>query len=294
MHTGAEECEPAASRRPAIESSLLSTGGTASPAEPGCGYDERVAVSSPQKQTTLLIQPRQAVECLDRVQHLVDLNQLDPAHFVHALRADLGPPAALEVTDGVALLSHAAAQLDALHQVLLAIEPFARKIMGIRLTHALATEPAPPQLRALLSATILSYAGDLRLLARRFERSLSVTALDAIVAAAEAVLALRHELQQEVFAIGQALAAAYLPRIAKAARSPLLSDAQQARMRQACVDLQNIAQSPLVLLHSPFEARIKALPVPDADALPAAEEEAAAGTKAPVGEHGRFALLEID
>lgn len=253
-----------------------------------------MAVSSSQNQTTPLFQPRLAVESLDRVQHLADLNQFEPAHFVHALRADLGPQAALDVSESVALLSHVSAQLDALHQVLMAIEPFARKIMGIRLTHALATEPAPPQLRMLLSATILSYAGDLRLLARRFERSLSVTALDAIVAAAEAVLALRHELQQEVFAIAQALAVAYLPRVAKAARSPLLSDAQRARTRQACLDLQNIVKPPLVLLHSPFEARIKALPVPDADALPADPDEAAAGSKAPVGEHGRFALLEID
>jgi len=248
-----------------------------------------------------LIQPQSALNHLDQVQHLRDLNHFDPAQFLQALEADLGPEAAADIPEAEPLLAHATAQLDALHQVLSAIEPFARKIMGIRMLHTLSSEPVSPQLRALLSATILSYAGDLRVLAQRLERSVSVATLDAILAAAESVLALRHELQTGVFALGQRLAQAYLLRLARAARSPLLSTAQAARMRQAFVDLQQVAQTPLRLLHEPFEARIKKLPVPDAevlgDALAAAagesrvENRSADATDRP---HGRFALLEID
>ena len=246
---------------------------------------------------TPLIQPQSALEHLDRVQHLSDLNEFEPEHFFHALQVDLGPDAAADVADADPLLARASAQLDALHQVLAAIEPFARKIMGIRLLHVLSNEPVSPQLRPLLSATILSYAGDLRVLAQRLERSVSVTALDAILAAAEAVLELRHTLQQGVFVLGQRVATSYLPRVVKAARSPLLSAAQATRARQAVLDLQQVAQTPLRLLAEPFEARIKKLPVPEADALPEPEpnrrSDASPGAEIP-STHGRFALLEID
>jgi len=248
--------------------------------------------------TPSLIQPQSALVLLDQVQHLQDLNQFEPLALLDALEADLGPQVSADGAEADRLLAQIAAQLDALHQVLSAIEPFARKIMGIRLLHALASEPVSPQLRPLLSATILSYAGDLRVLAQRLERSVSVTALDAILAAAEAVLALRHELQQGVFAIGQRLARGYLPQVQRAARSPLVSTAHATRLRQVFVDLQKITESPLRLLAEPIEARLKKLPAPEADVLssPSSQDapETASQPEAPSSAHGRFALLEID
>jgi hypothetical protein len=247
--------------------------------------------------SSLPIQPQSALDHLDRVQHLPDLNHFEPADFLRALESDLGPDSALDGAEAERLILSLAAQLDALHQVLSAIEPFSRKIMGIRLLHTLTTEPVPPQLRMLLSATILSYAADLRVLAERLERSVSVPTLDAILAAAEAVLALRHELQQGVFAIAQRLAASSLPHLREAALSPLLSTAQAARAGKAYADLQAILQSPLRLLAEPFEARIKKLQAPALEDLsaPAAEGVGAGGAaEAAPSPHGRFALLEID
>ena len=247
-----------------------------------------MAVSTPP------LQPHAALTTLDRVQSLDDLNHFEPGEFAQALQADLSPAISTEMTDATSLLPAVAARLDALHQVLLAIEPFARKLMGIRMLHVLAAEPVSPQLRTLLATTVLSYAGDLSLLARRFERTLSVHALDAVLASAESVLALRHELQLAVFALAHALCTAYLPRLAKAARSPLGSDAQRGRLRQACLDLQRITQSPELLLQAPFEVRLKTLPVPNEDTLPRDPEARPTTSAENESPHGRFALLEID
>lgn len=248
----------------------------------------------------MLAAPALALQQLDSVQSLDDLNRFEPADFVQALRSDLGPAVSPARGDGGVLLAQVAAQLDALHQLLLHIEAFARKIMGIRLLHGLAYEPVPPQLRTLLSATVLSYAGDLQPLIRRFERAVSVSALDTIVAAAEAVLALRHELQTAVFTIGQSLATQALPPLAKASESPLLSEAQRTQLQRACLDLHSLGQSPLPLLQAPFFARLKEQKVAAQDlgevlasrlsellGPPPSDRDAPS-------EHGRFALLEID
>jgi hypothetical protein len=240
------------------------------------------------------LQPQRALQCLDQVQSLDALNRFEPADFAQALARDIGPPPAAEISDGLALVSQVGARLDALHQVLIAIEAFTRRIMGIRLLHGLASEPVQPQLRTLLSTTILSYAGDLGLLARRLDRMVPVSAIDTIMAAAEAVLALRHELQLAAFAVGQRIATELLPPLARAAGSPLLAEAQRTRLRQACWDLHSIAQAPEQLLSTPFEVRLKGRGIPTDEDLPGvlgpAESEPSSGTS----ERGRFSLLEID
>lgn len=240
------------------------------------------------------LQPQRALECLDQVQSLDALNRFEPADFAQALARDIGPPPAAAISDGPALVSQVGARLDALHQALLAIEAFTRRIMGIRLLHGLVSEPVQPQLRTLLSTTILSYAGDLTLLARRLDRMVPVSAIDTILAAAEAVLALRHELQLAAFALAQRLATELLPPLARAAGSPLLAEAQRTRLRQAGWDLHSIAQAPEQLLATPFEVRLKGRGIPtDEDlhgVLGPGESEPSAGAS----ERGRFSLLEID
>ena len=117
---------------------------------------------------------------LSSVRDLRALERLEPARFTAALAAELSAS-----DDSLATLT---AQLDGLHEALLAIEDFSRRAMDLRLTFVLAHEPVPPQLRRLISATVVTYEDDLALMEKRFERYLPIAVLDKILIAAQQVL----------------------------------------------------------------------------------------------------------
>ena len=221
--------------------------------------------------------PLPSLDMLTSVQHLHEIENLEPARFIVALEADLGT--------GNETLATLGAQLDGLHQALLAIEQLTRLAMGVRLTHVLAKEPVPPQLRRLLSATVVSYADDLTLLRQRFDRYLSPALLDAIIEAAQWVLALRQALYDSVLELGRRVALAQESWLQNAARNRMLENAERLRLRLARLDLQQLVELPERLAAERFEARLKKLPVPEEEC----EVEAGEDTKAQ-----RFSLLEID
>lgn len=216
---------------------------------------------------------------LDEVQHLHELERFDARRFLEALELELG--------DGEESSAHVGVQLDALHEVLRTVEQFTVKAMAIRLTHVFSSEPVPPQLRTLLSTTIVAYAEDLGLLRRRFARSMSASLLNELTETAAQVLSLRQILREGALALAQRLAQAHAeaPWLQKAARDRSLQDAERLRLRLLRVDLRQLADKPQRIEAQRTDARLKALPPPDEEV----EVEAPEDPKAQ-----RFALLEID
>lgn len=216
---------------------------------------------------------------LDEVQHLHELERFDARRFLEALEIELG--------DGEESSAHVGMQLDALHEVLRTVEQFTVKTMAIRLTHVLSSEPVPPQLRTLLSTTIVNYADDLGLLRRRFSRSMSPRLLNDLTETAAQVLSLRQILRDGALGLAQKLAqaSAEAPWLQKAARDRSLKDAERLQLRLLRVDLRQLVERPQRLEAQRTEARLKALPPPDEEVEVEAPEENKAQ---------RFALLEID
>jgi hypothetical protein len=218
-----------------------------------------------------------ALGLLDQVQHLRELDALEaagPGRFAAALQGDLGA--------GDETLGTLGAQLDALRQALASVDQFARKAMGIRLTHLLATAPVTPQFRTLVASTVTSYAGDTALLRRRLGGSLSEGLLDEVVAAAERVLGLGQALRRAILELGRQVATAQAPWVQKAGRDRSLPDLERNRLRKARVDLEGLGERPERIGDAPFEERLKAHPLPEEEPVVEATEDR------------RFSLLEID
>ena len=215
-----------------------------------------------------------ALATLDRVQHLRELEAFEPARFLAPLRDEAG---ALEPS-----LPGLVSGLEGLRQVLGALESFARKAMGIRLTHVLASAHVAPQLRTLLSTTVTAYGGNTELLRRRLASSLPAAVLDEVITAAERTLALYTELRGGVLDLVQRLAAGPQPWLIREARDRSLPELERRRLRLLRVDLEQLAARPERLEAAGFEDRIKAYPVPDEE--PEVEEAGAP----------RFSLIEID
>lgn len=215
-----------------------------------------------------------ALAALDQAQHLRELEAFEPARFLTPLRDEAG---ALEPT-----LPGLVSGLEGLRQILGAVEHFARKAMGIRLTHVLANAHVAPQLRTLLSTTVTSYVGNTELLRRRLASSLPAAVLDEVVAATERTLALYTELRAGVLATVQGLAAAPPPWLGQALRDRSLPEPERRRLRLLRVDLEQLAARPERLEAAGFEDRIKGYPVPEEE--PEVEEPGAP----------RFSLIEID
>lgn len=221
--------------------------------------------------------PLPSLSLLDQVQHLRELEAFEPERFLAALAADLSTRDETLQTLG--------ALLDRLRQALGAVEEFTRKVMGIRLTHVLASAPVTRQLRTLLSSTVTSYADDLTLLRRRLSGSVDEGLLNEIIAAAETVLGLRQALRSGILRYAQQLATAQTPWVKRAARDRTLPDPERRRLRQAGADLEQVAAKPERLLTAGFEDRLKSIQPPDEE--PEVEPE-------PGPNNNRFSLLEID
>ena len=211
---------------------------------------------------------------LDQVQHLRELDGLDAARFHQSLAADLGA--------GDQTLQTLGAQLDALRQALDAIEQFARKAMGIRLTHVLSTAPVTAQFRTLLSSTVTTYAGDTALLRRRLGGSLPESTLDEVIDAAERVLAMRQALRKGVLEMTRSVAGAQAPWVQKAARDRSLPDPERVRLRKTRTELDLLLATPGRLATGGFEERLKECAMAEEEPMPEAPQDS------------RFSLLEID
>ncbi len=223
--------------------------------------------------------PLRALRQLDEVQHLRQLEGLDAEALFAGLAAEVAEPAPTT-------LEELGRQLDALRDVLAAIDAFAQKAMGIRLTHVLAAAPLPPQLRTLLKSTVLSYQHDLPLLRSRVAAALgrvepatgaAVTA--DVMDAADRVLALRTDLRARLFVVAQDVAAARLPAATQAARSRALAQPERQRWAQAAIDLEQLAATPALLAHGTSAERLGLIAPPPDDPEP---------------EPTRGSLLEID
>jgi hypothetical protein len=214
---------------------------------------------------------------LDQVQHLRELEAFEPERFLAALAADLGTrDEALETLGAL---------LDRLRQALGAVDEFTRKAMGIRMTHVLASAPVTRQLRTLLSATVTSYAEDTALLRRRLSGSVSEELLGEITAAAEQVLGLRQALRSGILRYTQQLAGAQAPWVKRASADRTRPDPERRRLRQALVDLEQLAVKPERLATAGFEERLKSIAPP---------EEELEREPEPGQQQNRFSLLEVD
>ncbi len=219
-----------------------------------------------------------ASELLDEVQHLAQLERFDPGPFLSAVGASTEPPGAT--------LAALAAQLDGLRDVLGEIDRFAGKSMRIRMLHE---EILPAQLRTLLHSTLLAYERDLPLLRQRVAGSLARVAPDQVaavtervLATAEQVLAVRAALRHGVLEQARAVAAAWLPVAARAARDRSQPDGERDRWKRARVDLEQLAARGEVLDGGSFGERLERLPAPEEPPDDEAERP------------DRFSLLELD
>lgn len=221
-----------------------------------------------------------ALAALDQPQTLSDLQRFSPAAFAQGL--------AEEIAGGDQTLADLGARLDAMQKLLDAVDRFAQKAMGIHLNHVLASAPVPPQLRTLLMTTVNRYAGDLDLLRGRVQaataRLAAPTLTEDILGAAAQVLALRAEVRGVVLEQARQLAHAHLPWVQRGARDRLQGEAERKRFQLAKADLELILAQPARIEQGSFEARLRALPLPEEEPEPAVEPSADV----------RFSLLEID
>jgi hypothetical protein len=223
----------------------------------------------------------QSLRLLDEVLRLPQLEAFDARRFLDGVAEELARLA------GGAALDDVGAQLDALGGLLPEIDRFAQRSMGIRLSWALASTPAPPQLHKLLSATVVSYEGNLPLLRQRVADAiarLNPAAADDVtrdvMGAAERALGGRAALRAGVLALAQQTAQARLPSVEHTARDRSLEDAERLRWRRARVDLEQIAARPETLAAGSFAERLAKITPPD--------------DPEPEPQGSRFSLLEID
>jgi hypothetical protein len=141
---------------------------------------------------------KSAQQLLDEVTRLEQIEDFDLDGFVVQLRAEVGEA---EAGSGVPEQDLAAA--------LAAIDPFAARLMRIRLDHLLISDVSvPPQFRTYLASEVMSYANDLetlrsrvRQVAARVDPDGASKTANAVADAADKALALRSQLRQRIRAI---------------------------------------------------------------------------------------------
>jgi hypothetical protein len=224
-----------------------------------------------------------ALRVLDEVQHAAQLERFDPGRFAAALGEEAPPPGqALAELGGL---------LDATRGLLADVDRFVEKSMRIRLNQL--EGPLPPQLRTLLSSTIVAYAGDLRLLRERVAGILArldprtaAAATDRVLDAAGQALATRAALRQEIFALAQRVAGEWLPRARQAARDRSQADDERERWARTRVDLEQLAARGEILDTGSVAERLERIAAP-APEVPDGDEPDDPAAK-------RFSLIEID
>jgi len=197
-----------------------------------------------------------ARQLLDQVHSLAKIAELesDPDGYAHQLAAEL--PAELEPRD--IELSSALGHIDAT----------VARIMRVRLEGVLANDTSiGPPTRNVFATTIVGYASDLGLLARRArdvaERGRAADPdriAEQIVESARASLALRDALRAPVLALIRDLATAAIPEADRQARDRKLDDKPRMRWSAIRRDLEAIAANPEHVRSAPLPARLAALP----------------------------------
>jgi hypothetical protein len=222
----------------------------------------------------------EALRLLDEVQHLPQLESFDPQRFVARAGEELARMTG-ETLDDIG------AQLDAVGGALVEIDRFTQKCMGIWLDRALANVPAPPQLRRLFGATIVSYDGNLPLFRSRVADALlridpaAGAAVAELSAAAEQVLGARGSLRAGMFELARRVTETRLPQVDRASRDRGLNEAERLHWRKARVDVAAVAAHPEMLQGASFADRLSRIEPPPEEPAPE-----------PTG--SRFSLLEID
>jgi hypothetical protein len=197
-----------------------------------------------------------ARQLLDQVHSLAKIAELDgdPDRYAQQLATEV--PAELEPRDIelAAALGH--------------IDATVSRIMRIRLDHVLANDTAiGPPTRNVFAMTIVGYATDLDLLARRArdvaERGRAADPdriTELVVDAARSTLALRDALRAGVLALIRDLATAAIPEADRQARDRKLDDKPRMRWSAIRRDLEAVAANPEHVRSAPLPARLAALP----------------------------------
>lgn len=205
-----------------------------------------------------------AQQLLDRVQRLAQLDELDVDAYADQLRGELA-----------ALPGETLADLEArdgrVRALLASLDGFTQRAMRIRLEHLAVDWPAlTSQFRTLLATTVTSYVGELDKLRMRVAGSAArqdpyrADALaDAVVDAAERVLAVRGALGDAVLGLAVELARAALPHVDARARTRALDDDTRLKWTALRRDLELTIEQPLRIAAQPFAARQQALLTPD-------------------------------
>lgn len=197
-----------------------------------------------------------ARQLLDEVHSLARIAELeaDPDRYAQALASEL--PADLEPRD--IELSSALGHIDAT----------VARVMRIRLEDVLAADSSiGPPTRNVFATTIVGYANDLGLLARRArdvaERGRAgdpdrIAAL--VVDCARSSLALRDALRAGVLALIRGVATAAIPEADRQARDRKLDDAPRKRWSAIRRDLEAVAADPERVRSAPLPSRLAQLP----------------------------------
>lgn len=205
-----------------------------------------------------------AQQLLDRVQRLAQLDELDVETYADQLRVELSALPA-------STLAEIEARDDRLRALLASLDGFAQKAMRIRLEHLAVDWPAlVPTFRTLLSTTVCSYAGDLGKLHQRVAGSAARQdpygargLADAVLDAADRVLAQRGALGDAILTLAVELARDLRPLVDERARQRSLDDDTRLRWTALRRDLDLLADRPLRLAEQRFADRLKALLTPD-------------------------------
>jgi len=197
-----------------------------------------------------------ARQLLDQVHSPARIAELeaDPDRYAQQLAAEL--PAELEPRD--IELASALGHIDAT----------VARVMRIRLDDVLANDTSiGPPTRNVFATTIVGYASDLDLLARRVrdiaERGRAADPdriTELVIDSAQASLALRDALRAGVLALIRDLATAAIPEADRQARDRKLDDKPRMRWSAIRRDLEAVAANPEHVRSAPLPARLAALP----------------------------------
>ncbi len=167
------------------------------------------------------------------------------------------------------------AALDALADVMVDLDRFAQRIMGVWLTQSPALVAVPAPLRTLVASTVISYEGKQALLRERVsaalqrnDRSTAEETTVELLRAAECVLAARAELRRGVLALARAAAEQRLPTVERMVANRALPTELRDRWLRARVDLRAVADAPAAILQGRFAERLHKMPPPPDDPVP--------------------------
>lgn len=212
---------------------------------------------------------------IERVATLAHADAFDPEGYAAELLAEV--PAAGQPLESLAEL---AAVDEHLAGALRQVDELAARVARIRIDHALAADSSiGVPTRKVLATTVVGYARDLGLLARRaHEAAARGGAADphavaaAVVGAAQASLAQRAAARDRVLAVIRSVAAGSIAEADRRARDRALEDATRLRWSAARRELEAVAAEPARVGAAPLAARLAAHPDQLDEPAPAARD----------------------